>query len=387
MIRHKMIKTSRIRTYLLYALGEIFLIVIGIFVAVQLNNLNQGSQNKKLETNYLHGILENLDQDINSLISHARVQTYKLDVLTILVKAFSDEYIRADRHLLKHALSEAYGIYDFDPQRNIFDGMKSAGNTHVIESPEILNNIQKYYVQSEAVVKTEALYNEQIIGHQRHIFIHMININSISESHFKLQQQAKLVDDDLSFFDKEINNEDVKEFANRVTDIKLFTQIIINRENQLRNQAEELKKIINEYLGALESENSSEQITEFGSPTFIPSIPKNSKPIKDEELSEFIGTYQLVQSNNQSGPFTEKDRIIITIERNHLVLTNRASGTSHSFYYVEEDEFKRATSFLFDDPKSFGRIKINRNEDHNIIALTLSEYVGFVHKYARVEDK
>jgi hypothetical protein len=40
---------SRISTYLLYAIGEIFLVVIGILIAVQIDDWNKKNANLKKE--------------------------------------------------------------------------------------------------------------------------------------------------------------------------------------------------------------------------------------------------------------------------------------------------------------------------------------------------
>ena len=42
-------KKNKFTTYLLYAIGEIVLVVIGILIAVSINNWNQDIQKKKLE--------------------------------------------------------------------------------------------------------------------------------------------------------------------------------------------------------------------------------------------------------------------------------------------------------------------------------------------------
>lgn len=48
-IRQNMIKENRASKYLLYALGEIILVVIGILIALQINNWNQGLKDNKAE--------------------------------------------------------------------------------------------------------------------------------------------------------------------------------------------------------------------------------------------------------------------------------------------------------------------------------------------------
>ena len=62
-LRQRMIKDNRVSKYLLYALGEIMLVVIGIFLALQLNNWNGDRKESKYERMLLEKIQEDLRLD------------------------------------------------------------------------------------------------------------------------------------------------------------------------------------------------------------------------------------------------------------------------------------------------------------------------------------
>lgn len=47
-IRQKLLQQNQVTRYLAYAVGEIFLVVIGILVALQVNNRNEVTQLEKL---------------------------------------------------------------------------------------------------------------------------------------------------------------------------------------------------------------------------------------------------------------------------------------------------------------------------------------------------
>ena len=66
-IRQKLLSENKFSKYLLYAIGEIILVVIGILIALQINNWNE---NKKTETEEIK-ILSNLKTDLeNTLIEY-----------------------------------------------------------------------------------------------------------------------------------------------------------------------------------------------------------------------------------------------------------------------------------------------------------------------------
>ncbi|NNL82601.1 MAG: hypothetical protein HKP28_04370, partial [Winogradskyella sp.] len=67
-IRQSMINQNKTKKYVLYAVGEIVLVVIGILIALQINNWNE---NRKLQNEiniYLNQKLENLKEDRLRLI-------------------------------------------------------------------------------------------------------------------------------------------------------------------------------------------------------------------------------------------------------------------------------------------------------------------------------
>lgn len=55
-IRQRFISENKLRQYLIYALGEIVLVVIGILIALWINNLNQNRINSNMEQVYLQGL-------------------------------------------------------------------------------------------------------------------------------------------------------------------------------------------------------------------------------------------------------------------------------------------------------------------------------------------
>ena len=62
-IRARLLKQKKILSYVAYAIGEILLVVIGIYIAVEFNNSNQGRQNRKITQNNILLLIENLKAD------------------------------------------------------------------------------------------------------------------------------------------------------------------------------------------------------------------------------------------------------------------------------------------------------------------------------------
>ena len=73
-VRQNLLSEGKTGKYLKYAIGEIVLVVIGILIALQINNWNEAQKNDRMEAAYYCRLLEDIDQDgaqIDQLIQSA----------------------------------------------------------------------------------------------------------------------------------------------------------------------------------------------------------------------------------------------------------------------------------------------------------------------------
>lgn len=66
-IRRTLIEAGSFRKYLLYAIGEITLVVIGILIALQINNWNQEQEAYKFENELLAELRQAIIYDYSSI--------------------------------------------------------------------------------------------------------------------------------------------------------------------------------------------------------------------------------------------------------------------------------------------------------------------------------
>ncbi len=57
-IRQKLLKENRVSRYLVYALGEILLVVVGILIALLINNANEAHKAKQSEQVVFQNVLD-----------------------------------------------------------------------------------------------------------------------------------------------------------------------------------------------------------------------------------------------------------------------------------------------------------------------------------------
>ena len=62
-IRQRLLTENKFSKYLLYSIGEIVLVVIGLYIAIQLNNWNQDRQNQNLGASNIQLLIDNIEKD------------------------------------------------------------------------------------------------------------------------------------------------------------------------------------------------------------------------------------------------------------------------------------------------------------------------------------
>lgn len=161
-----MIKENRVSKYMLYAVGEIFLVVIGILIALSINNWNTERINRKQEKEYLSRIVVDLEKDLENLEATFTRYQQKLIVGKIVVDQLgennSDFFLTTDayRDALKRfngkdswTPPEQFGsklyhilmIYLFTQTRVTFDEMISTGKIEIIQDQNLRTMVQEYY--------------------------------------------------------------------------------------------------------------------------------------------------------------------------------------------------------------------------------------------------
>ena len=144
-IRQKLITDGHLSKYLIYALGEILLVVAGILIALQINNWNQNNNNEKLETTYLERLKKDLRKDSSRMNAHMHLLEVKADILQSLLKEQLDsiDYIANVRN--PYSIFATRSIHTANLNTATFDDLISTGNIANIKDIELRDSIITYY--------------------------------------------------------------------------------------------------------------------------------------------------------------------------------------------------------------------------------------------------
>lgn len=241
-IRRNLIALGKIKSYLIYALGEIVLIVIGVSIAWKINDLNDIRKNNIVE----HKIYINLNEELNTNLH--------------LLKGVLDEYPKTIAYL-ENTLN-----YVGKPANTLTQGSKdtiismSEKEVNLLDNSinSIVNTTKLELIDNEELKDLIALYPTKIEEFKKQ----NEKIKTIIANRLKpvLEQHISLVDllpnDDLKYnnikkYASKSNYLDLlanKEYQNSIVDRLMQTKIQFNNAKMLRGKTKILITKLKEEL-------------------------------------------------------------------------------------------------------------------------------------------
>ncbi|MEM9050967.1 MAG: DUF6090 family protein [Bacteroidota bacterium] len=135
-IRQRLLAENRFSRYLLYAIGEIVLVVVGILLALQINTSSQNSQNRAKEIKYLESFKHDLESDIVELErvieKSTRVSQRADSLLMYLTSAEIDFSIKYDRYVFSLT-----GFTIYLSQEGTVQDIIGSGNLNLITNDSV----------------------------------------------------------------------------------------------------------------------------------------------------------------------------------------------------------------------------------------------------------
>lgn len=156
-IRKKLLGEGKTNNYLKYAIGEIILVVIGILIALQINNWNQN----RIENNRARTLLKNMVQDLatDTLMLNQSIANYEFQSNNC-VKLLNDSLF---------VDAKADSIYYMLPLNQMglllttqaFDKINNASLSSLLGSPELDQAISEYYITRAEFAEKQFTWEEQ----------------------------------------------------------------------------------------------------------------------------------------------------------------------------------------------------------------------------------
>lgn len=158
-LRRKLIEEKRISAYFSYAVGEVFLVVIGILIALQVNNYNENKKLQNSASEHLLVVKEDLQKDREVLVSFrskTKIQIEACDRIIDYFKGVKPRYIDLSSDLVQILLEQ-----NFKNSDNGISLLLNNGEISILDQ-ELQTLISEWTSQAEFIVDREQISNNFI---------------------------------------------------------------------------------------------------------------------------------------------------------------------------------------------------------------------------------
>jgi len=145
-IRQQLLSENRFSKYLIYAVGEIVLVVIGILIALQVNNWNEQRKLENTGQEYVHEIYKELKTEranIDSILSSLSTQYRGTEHLLSVIESETKE-IKDTIQFTKHFWSTTR-LFIIERDLNTFDKLKSSGQSALLKNDSLSTMVDRFY--------------------------------------------------------------------------------------------------------------------------------------------------------------------------------------------------------------------------------------------------
>ena len=140
-IRYNLMSENKTGKYFKYAIGEIILVVIGILIALQINNWNEARKTRDKEIVYLNNIKSDLENSVQQIETFILKRNTQIKTSNEIIEYFEGKPIQNWNDFNKK-LVDIYSWDRFYLIKNTYEELKNSGNLSLISNNDIKKGLQ-----------------------------------------------------------------------------------------------------------------------------------------------------------------------------------------------------------------------------------------------------
>ena len=219
--------------YFTYAIGEIVLVVIGILIALSINNWNDGKSAKKIELLSLNELKNNLKSDISDLENNITKDSLVIMSFKVIINNLTKSKVYHDS-LAKH-FGKLGDYSNFLNTSSAYESLKSTGLNKIINDSLRFKVINYYDVFSHRLMNIE----HQFINTAHHTYLKPYLI----EHFLYYGRNSSAFPNDYSSLIKDVKLLSIIESTKVNLEWKIdLTKHCLNKANELLNDLQVLTK-------------------------------------------------------------------------------------------------------------------------------------------------
>jgi len=211
-IRKSLLMENKTSKYFKYAIGEIVLVVIGILIALQINNWNEQRKENKLEQDYYCKLLEDVQQDLIQVNNQIANTVNRIDACNNVLQMLQSPNPKLDILMQETLNALSLITYTIRPNNAAFEDLKSSGNLNVLKDNNIKTSVIDYYSMLEGMIDVMNINADGAVD----VFFNKVSYTQIGWQHISFVKEGidtTKVDFGKLNPSKEINDDLIKQLT------------------------------------------------------------------------------------------------------------------------------------------------------------------------------
>lgn len=173
---------NKIRTYTFYAVGEILLVVIGILIALQINNWNEQQKQNERERLLLMNLRNDFQTRFTELKEINTAREEAIEDILLLNSIIADRTLMPEDDEMDRLLSTIINSFGFNEQFKMLDVLFTTGLINDLSSEELKQMLLLWPQQVEEMLEEQRglnlLYNDVL----RPLYFRYLSVRRINEA-------------------------------------------------------------------------------------------------------------------------------------------------------------------------------------------------------------
>lgn len=189
--RFQLLEKGKTSKYLKYAIGEILLVVIGILIALQINNWNESAKENRVLNEYLVKIKSHTQEDLRELDT---IITYRKQMTNTCKAARKAMLTKTEEENLYVMMASgvAFADFFFKAKTDGYEALKNSNFFGKINNTVLDSLLIQYHGLIEGIAENEKSYNDYILTQEAHISTQFDRTLVLAAAFMKPDSLAKL---------------------------------------------------------------------------------------------------------------------------------------------------------------------------------------------------
>lgn len=163
-IRQKLLSQNKFTNYLFYAIGEIVLVVIGILLALQINNWNENRKDRATEAVYLKELLEDFEVNLQKSVQ----VTSRIEEVLPKLTGLLEQSVMEQPTISVDSMNSTFRLLNTMPAYSstdrAYNNLIGSGDFKLISNSDIKTEIADYYKALDILKLVQNTHEMQLVN-------------------------------------------------------------------------------------------------------------------------------------------------------------------------------------------------------------------------------